>query len=179
MRNFGFLAFAFAGFCALPAAADPVTFHPDGCDFEISFPSAPAATETKAETDRGDSVVTNRADLKVNDGKSNFFRIECTHVPAMHFLDEEILRNTMQDMGASYKLDGVTVRVDHNDVSGPIGWLHGHGKLGGKDVTIEVRRFTGKASIFDVWIAAAPGAFPTPAETDFLKSIKAEGKSLP
>jgi hypothetical protein len=158
------------------ATADPVPFHPEGCDFEISFPSAPATSQTKTETDRGDSVATMRA--VVNDG-ANYLRAECTHVPAMHFLDEDILRNTMRDMATSYKLDNSNTRIDHNDVSGPIGWLHGQGKLGGKDVTIEVRRFTGKASIFDVWIAAAPGVFPAPAEADFLKTIKADGKLVP
>jgi hypothetical protein len=172
----GFSIFVIAALWATCVAADPVVFHPEGCDFEISFPSAPATSQTKTETDRGDSVATERA--VVNDG-ANYLRAECTHVPAMHFLDEDILRNTMRDMGASYRLEGLNIRIDHNDVSGPIGWLHGQGKLGGKDVTIEVRRFTGKASIFDVWIAAAPGAFPTPAQTDFLKTIKAEGKPVP
>ena len=157
------------------AFADPVTFHPDGCDFEITFPSAPTMAETKTETSRGDSVATERASL--NDG-TNYLRAECTHVPAMNFFDEGILLNNMQEMGASYKLDGVITRIEHNEVSGPIGWLTGRGKLGGKDVTIEVRRFTGKASIFDVWIASAPGSVPTPAAADFLKTIKVEGKPL-
>jgi hypothetical protein len=159
---------------AAPAFADPVSFHPDGCDFEASFPSAPAASETKAQTDRGDSVTTERATL--NDG-GNFLRAECTYVPAMHFLDEGILQNTMNDLGASYKLTGVLTRIDHSQATGPVGYLRGQGKLGGKEVTIEVRRFTGKASIFDIWIAAAPDAFPTTAETAFLQSVKMSGQA--
>jgi len=155
---------------AAPAFADPVSFHPQGCDFEASFPAVPAASEIKTQTDRGDNVTTQRAAL--NDG-SNYLRAECTYVPAMHFLDEGILQNTMSDMGASYKLTGVATRVDHNQATGPIGYLHGQGKLGGKEVTIEVRRYTGKASIFDVWIAAAPDSFPTAAETAFLQSVQA------
>ena len=161
---------------ALPAAADPVGFHPDGCDFEISFPAAPALSQSKTDTDRGDQVTTTRAVL--NDG-ANYLRAECTHVPAMHFLDEDILNNNMRDMGTAYKLTGFTTGVDHNEISGPIGWLRGQGKLGGKDVTIEVRRFTGKASIFDVWMAAAPDAFPAPAGVSFRKTVKAEGKLVP
>ncbi len=172
----GFWAVAILSLGVSAAAADPVSFHPAGCDFEIAFPAAPATSETKTDTDRGDSVATEHASL--NDG-TNYLRAECTHVPAMNFFDEGILLNNMKDLSIVYKLDHVLTSIDHNDVSGPIGVLHGQGKLAGKDVTIEIRRFTGKASIFDVWIASAPGGFPTQNETDFLKTIKVEGKPVP
>src|SRR5580700_6272250 len=101
-QGLGISVVVLAALWASSAAADPVVFHPDGCDFEVSFPSAPAASESKTETDRGDSVVTEHA--VVNDG-ANYLRAECTHVPAMHFLDENILGNNMQDMGNSYRLE--------------------------------------------------------------------------
>jgi hypothetical protein len=167
------LAIAMLALCGASAGADPVNFHPDGCDFDVRFPSAPVTTETKTETDRGDSVTIERATL--NDS-GNYLRAECTHVPAMHFLDEDILKNAMNDMGSSYKLGGLSTRVDHNDAAGPVGWLHGQGKLGGKTVTIEIRRFTGKASILDVWIAADPDAFPTAVGTAFTQSVRLNGQ---
>ena len=159
------------------ALADPVNFHPEGCDFEVSFPAAPTAGQTKTQTSRGDNVVTDRASLSLDtDGKANYLRAECTHIPGMGFVDEDVLKDVMSGLGDSYKLQNVIVSVEHNAAVGPIGRLHGKGNVGGKEMTIEIRRFISKSDIFDVWTGAEPDAFPSAADTAFLASVKLNGQ---
>lgn len=175
-----FWSVAGALFWAAQASADPVTFQPEGCDFQLSFPAAPAASQSKTQTSRGDNVVSDKASLSLEvEGKANYFRAECTRVPHMGFLDEAILTENMHELGATYKLQNVSTGVDHKGVAGAVGWLHGKGRVGGKDMAIEIRRYTSKTAIFDVWIGAEGDAFPTAAGTAFLKSIKLDGKEVP
>ena len=161
------------------AIADPVAFHPEGCDFEVSFPSAPAASQSKTQTNRGDDVVTDRASLSLTaDGKLNYLRAECTHIPNMGFVDEDVLKDVMRGLGESYKMENVTVGIEHNAALGAIGRLRGKAKLGGKDLTIEIRRYISKSDIFDVWTGAEPDIFPTPANTAFIGSVKLNGQAV-
>ena len=180
MRGFqGFLGFAFLVFCAGAAQADPVTIKPDACDFALTFPDAPTQSQTKSRTNRGDDVVTNRADLKLDvNGKTNFFRIECTKIPHQGQVDEEILRQNMSDLAASYKLEAATVSVDHNKLTGAAGHIQGRAKLGGKDITLRIDRYTSTNDILDVWTGAEPDAFPSDAGTQFLKTITFNGQNL-
>jgi hypothetical protein len=176
----GFSIFAVAAFWAAPATADPVTFQPDGCDFQVSFPAAPASSQTRTRTSRGDDVTSDKATLSLDvEGKPNYFRAECTHIPNMGFVDEAILADNMRDLGETYKLQNVTTGVEHSGVAGPIGRLRGKGRVGGKDMTFEIRRYTGNADIFDLWIGADPDSFPSGADTAFLKSVKLNGQNLP
>jgi hypothetical protein len=175
----GVLAFAIAALWAASAAADPVTFQPAGCDFQVSFPAAPAPSQTKAPTSRGDVVVTDKASLSLDvDGKPNYLHAECTHIPDMGFVDEDVLNNVMQELGETYKLQNVSTGIEHSGVAGPIGRLHGKGRVGGKDMTFEIRRYTSKSAIFDIWIGTDPDSFPSVVDTEFLKSVKLDGKDL-
>jgi hypothetical protein len=162
------------------ASADPVTFQPEGCDFQLSFPAAPNASQSKTQTDRGDSVVNDKASLSLEvEGKANYFRAECTRIPHMGFVDEAILTENMRVLGETYKLENVTTGIDHNSVAGPVGRLRGKGRVGGKEMIFEIRRYTSKASIFDVWVGAGPDSFPSGVNTSFLKSIKLDGQAVP
>ena len=66
-----------------------------------------------------------------------------------------------------------------NVVAGSVGRLHARARSGGKDVILEIYRYTSASNIFDVWVGAEPDAFPTEAETAFLKSIKLNGQVVP
>jgi hypothetical protein len=179
MARVGTLCLFAMMFFAAPSLADPVSFHPANCGFEVSFPAAPAVTQSKTETSRGDAVITDKASLSSElDGKPNYLRAECTHIPNMGFVDEDVLKNVMQELGGTYKLQNAMVAVEHNAVAGPVGKLRGKGKVGGKDMTIEIRRYISKTDIFDVWIGAEPDAFPTAAGTAFLQSVKLDGKDV-
>ncbi|HWC63948.1 MAG TPA: hypothetical protein VG501_10020 [Rhizomicrobium sp.] len=161
------------------AFADPVAFHPANCGFEVSFPGAAAVTQSKTQTSRGDAVVTDKASLSAElDGKPHYLRAECTHIPNMGFVDEDVLKNVMQELGGTYKLQNLAVSVEHNAVAGPVGKLRGKGKVGGKEMTIEIRRYTSKTDIFDVWIGAEPDVFPTAADAAFLQSVKLGGQDV-
>jgi hypothetical protein len=165
---------------AASAAADPVVFKPDGCDFEIAFPSTPTQSQTKNSTDRGDTIVTSKADLHLDaGGKTNILRAECSKIPHMGFMDESILSANMHDLADAYKMANPNVAVLRNQVAGSVGRLHARARSGGKDITLEIYRYTSGSSIFDVWIGAEPDAFPTEAETAFLKSIKLNGQAVP
>jgi hypothetical protein len=96
----------------------------------------------------------------------------------MGFVDEAILKNNMNDLGNAYKVQNFNASIEKNAVAGPVGRLHGKAKSGGKDIVLEIYRYTGPTSIFDVWIAAEPDAFPLEAQTAFLKSIKLNGQNL-
>ena len=164
---------------ASAAFADPVVFHPEGCDFALSFPAAPTVAQTKTQTNRGNDVVTDRASLNIAvDGKANYLRAECTRIPNMGFTDEDVLKDVMHGLGESYKMENVIVTLEHNGAVGAIGKLHGKGKVGGKDMTIEIRRFISKSDIFDVWTGAEPDVFPTAAGTAFLGSVTLNGQAL-
>ncbi len=180
MRGFqGFLGFSILAFLACAAQADPVTVKPDGCDFGFTFPASPTQNQTKAQTSRGDDVVTNRADLRLEiNGKTNFFRIECTKIPRQGQMDEEILRQNMKDLAASYKIDGAAVSVDHNAKTGAVGHIQGKARLGGKDITLRIDRYTSANDILDVWTGAEPDVFPSDAGAQFLKSITFNGQTL-
>jgi len=180
MRKFqAFVGFSFVVFSMSAAHADPVTFKPDGCDFAVIFPAAPTQSQTNSKTDRGDDVVTNRADLKLDvNGKTNFFRIECTKIPHQGLVDEEILKENMTNLAASYKLEGALVSVDHNKLTGSVGHIQGRAKLGGKDITLRIDRYSSTNNILDVWTAAEPDAFPSDAGAQFLKTIALNGQSL-
>jgi hypothetical protein len=174
-----FPIFVFAALWATHAAADPVTFQPAGCDFQLSFPAAPASSQSKTQTSRGDSVLSDKATLSLDvDGKPNYFRAECTRIPSMGFVDEAILTENMRDLGATYKLQNAVPGIEHNGVAGPIGKLRGKGQVGGKEMIFEIRRYTSKTNIFDAWIGADPESFPSGANTEFLKSIKLNGNAL-
>jgi hypothetical protein len=174
-----FLGFILLAVAARTAHADPVTIKPDGCDFAFTFPSAPTQSQTRSKTDRGDDVVTNRADLKFDvDGKTNFFRIECTRIPHQGLIDEEILKENMGNLAASYKLEAPLVSVDHNRLTGAVGHIQGRAKLGGKDITLRIDRYTSTSDILDVWTAAEPDGFPSDAGTQFLKAITFNGQAL-
>ena len=87
----------------LSAAADPASFHPEGCDFQISFPAPPTESQVKASTDRGDTIVTNKAELHPDaGGKVSILRAECSKIPHMGFMDESILTANMQDLAIAY-----------------------------------------------------------------------------
>ena len=73
----------------------------------------------------------------------------------------------------------VTTGIEHNAIAGPIGRLHGKGRVGGKDMTFEIRRYTSKTAIFDVWIGTDPDSFPSATDTAFLKSITLDGQVVP
>jgi hypothetical protein len=162
------------------AFADPVAYQPEGCDFQITFPSSPTQSQVKASTDRGDTIVTNKADLHLDvGGKANILRAECSKIPHMGFMDESILTANMQDLANAYKLQSPSVGILHNKVAGSIGKLHAQARSGGKDIILEIYRYTGPNSIFDVWIGAEPDVFPSEAETAFLKSIKLNGQDIP
>jgi hypothetical protein len=170
------VAIALAGLAS--ASADPVTFP--GCDFQLSFPAPPAPSQTKTQTDRGDSVVDDKATLSLDvDGKPNYFRAECTRVPHMGFVDEAILTENMHALGESYKLENLSSGIEHHGAAGSVGRLRGRGRVGGKEMIFEIRRYTSKTSIFDVWIGAAPDSFPSSANTAFLKSVKLDGQDIP
>jgi hypothetical protein len=164
---------------AMNAFADPVAFQPEGCDFQIAFPAPPTDSQVKASTDRGDTIVTNKAELHLDMGKANILRAECSKIPHMGFMDESILTANMQDLAAAYKLQSPSVSVLHNRVAGSIGRLHAQARSGGKDITLEIYRYTGPGSIFDVWIGAEPDVFSSDAQTVFLKSIKLNGQDIP
>ena len=165
---------------AASAAADPVVFQPEGCDFQLTFPAAPIPAQQKSATSRGDTVVTNKAELHLDaDGRPNIFRAECTRVAHMGSMDESILADNLRDLAGAYKIQNAAVSVRRNRVAGSVGLIHGRLALGGKDFTIELRRYTGPNNIFDVWIGAEPDAFPTEADNEFLKSIKLNGTEVP
>jgi hypothetical protein len=166
--------------CAGAAHADPVTVKPDNCDFGFTFPAAPSQSQTKSKTSRGDDVVTNRADLRIDlNGKTNFFRIECTRIPRQGQMDEEILRQNMKDLAVSYKLDSANVSVDHNAATGAVGHIQGRAMLGGKAIALKIDRYTSANDILDVWTGAEPDVFPSDADTAFLKAITFNGQPLP
>jgi hypothetical protein len=166
--------------CAMNANADPVVFQPEGCDFQISFPAAPTPSQAKSTTNRGDAVVTNKADLHLDaGGKTAILRAECSKIPHMGFMDESILNANMRDLADAYKMQSPNVAVLRNAVAGSVGRLHARARSGGKDIILEIYRYTSASNIFDVWIGAEPDAFPTEAETAFLKSIKLNGQVVP
>jgi len=180
MREFrAFLGFVLLVLAASAAQADPVTVKPDACDFAFTFPAAPTQSHAKSKTDRGDDVVTNRADLKLDvNGKTNFLRIECTKIPHQGLIDEEILKQNMSDLAASYKLEGAIVSVDHNKLTGAVGHIQGRAKLGGKDITLRIDRYTSTNDILDVWTGAEPDAFPSDTVAQFLKAMTFNGQAL-
>ena len=162
------------------AAADPVAFGPEGCDFALTFPSAPIQSQVKTSTDRGDTIVTNKAELHPDaGGKLSILRAECSKIPHMGFMDESILNDNMQQLASAYKLQSPLVSVLRNQVAGSVGRLRAKARSGGKDITLEIYRYTSGSSIFDVWIGAEPDVFPTQAQAAFLKSIKLSGKDVP
>ena len=155
-------------------------FGPDGCDFKVSFAAAPTVTQSKSTLNRGDAVVTNRADLRsLVDGKTDFLRAECTKIPSMGFVDEAILKDNMNDLAVSYKLQNPLITILHNRATGAVGRIHATARIGGQDITLEIYRYTSSANIFDVWIGASPDAFPSGADAAFLKSISLNGAALP
>jgi hypothetical protein len=179
MRVFqGFLGFAVMT-CGGAAWADPVAIHPDNCDFAFSFPAAPTQNQTKSKTSRGDDVITNRADLKLDvNGKTHFFRVECTKIPHQGQMDEEILRQNMKDLAETYKLQAALVSVDHNKLTGAVGHIQGRATLGGKPLTLRIDRFTSANNILDVWTGAEPDVFPSEADSQFLQAITVNGQKL-
>jgi hypothetical protein len=180
MRGFrSFFGFILLIITASAAQANLVTVKPEACDFAVTFPAAPTQSQTKSKTDRGDDVLTNRADLKLDvNGKTNFFRLECTKIPHQGLVDEEILKENMNGLAASYKLEGVVVSVDHNKLTGAVGHIQGRAKLGGKDITLRIDRYTSTSDILDVWTGAEPDAYPSDAGAQFLKSITFNGENL-
>jgi hypothetical protein len=175
----GVWIFAIAALWTADATADPVTFQPAGCDFQVSFPAAPTVSQTSTQTDRNDTVVNDKATLSMDvDGNANYFRAECTVVPHMGFVDEAILNDNMLRLGETYKLQNVSAGIEHSGAAGPIGRLRGKGRVGGKDMIFEIRRYTSKTAIFDVWIGTDPDSFPSAADSAFLKSVKLDGQDL-
>ena len=180
MRGFkGFLGFSLCALSAGLAHADPVSVKPDNCDFAFRFPAAPTQSQTKSKTSRGDDVITNRADLKLDvNGKTNFFRVECTKIPRQGQMDEEILRQNMKDLAETYKLQAPLVFVDHNKLTGAVGHIQGRATLGGKPVTLKIDRYTSANNIMDVWTGAEPEVFPSEADAQFLQAITFNGEKL-
>ncbi len=179
MRALAVSTFAVVAIWAAGAAADPVVFQPEGCDFQLSFPAAPSLTQQKQTTNRGDEVVTGKAELHLDvGGKANILRAECSKIPHMGFMDEAILSDNMRDLADAYKLQSPGVAVLHNKLAGPVGRLHTRARSGGKDITLEIYRYTSASNIFDVWIGAEPDAFPSEATTAFLKSVKLNGQDI-
>jgi hypothetical protein len=124
-------------------------------------------------------VVNDKATLSMAvDGKANYLRAECTVIPHMGFVDEAILTDNMHNLGETYKLQNGITGIEHSGVAGPVGRLQGKGRAGGKDMIFEIRRFTSKTAIFDVWIGSEPDVFPSAADTVFLKSVKLDGKDV-
>lgn len=175
----GFLGFALIAWCSA-AHADPVAVKLDNCDFAFTFPAAPSQSQTKSRTSRGDDVLTNRADLRLDiNGKTNFFRVECTKIPRQGQMDETILRQNMKDLAETYKIQAALVSVDQNRAAGAVGHIQGRATLGGKPVTLKIDRYTSANNIADVWTGAEPDVFPSEADTQFLKAITFNGELLP
>ncbi len=180
MQRFkGFLGFSIIAWCGA-AQADPVTVKFDDCDFGFTFPAAPSQSQTKSRTSRGDDVITNRADLKLDiSGKTNFFRVECTRIRRQGQMDETILKQNMKDLAETYKIQAALVSVDQNRAAGSVGHIQGRATLGGKPITLKIDRYTSANNIADVWTGAEPEVFPSEADAQFLKAITFNGEPLP
>ncbi len=174
----GFVAVAVILGCA-QAAADPVVYQPEGCDFAVTFSAPPKRTLLKTLTNRGDAVLTYRAELQSDAaGKLTLLRAECTAIPRMGFVDDQILKGVMDQVGKDEKLKSPRSFFERNKLTGTVGRLRGRREIDSKDVTVELRRYFGDNTMLDVWIGAETDAYP-PAEGDaFLKTITLKGKSL-
>jgi hypothetical protein len=155
-----------------------VAFQPPHCDFQTVFVVAPDIKEAVMPDGQGKLQKSVTANLGVVlEGKPNFFRAECTEANVPAQLDEKLL---LDDMNTIAKANGL--RKPHTwvekDNSRLIGRVRGEFTDSAATYVIDIHRFFGKHSVFDVWIGSPPDTFPSKGNLIFLKEIKVNGKRM-
>jgi hypothetical protein len=155
-----------------------VAFQPPHCEFQTVFVIAPDIKEAVMPDEQGKlqkSVIANLG--VVLDGKPNLFRAECIQADVPAQLDEALLLDDMNTIVKGNNLRNSHVWVEKSG-SGLVGRVRGEFTDTVATYVIDIHRFFGRHSVFDVWIGSPPATFPSQGNLIFLKEIRLDGKPI-
>lgn len=179
IRLHAVIVFLVLSFAAPTQALAQVAFQPPSCEFQAIFVVAPDVKEAVITGDDGKPLKSVIASLGVIlDGKPNLFRAECTVAGVPTTLDQKLLLDDMKTIAEGNNFRNPLTWVEKSPSGVFVGRIRGQISDSTTTYVVDVHRFFGKKSIFDVTVGSPPGTFPSKGNLIFLKEIRLNGKQL-
>ncbi len=178
MLNLRALSLVFILALAWPEAGlAQVTFQPNGCDFRVWFVAQPIVTKATVPMADGAVVETTIAELnpRLHDGYAHYFRAECTQT-TLGLMSEANLIEDMTELARANHLQEPKVWVEKLPSGRMVGRVRASVDSGQRVYFLDIRRYLGETSVFDVWAGAE--RFPTEGIVMFFKSVAYRGSLL-
>ncbi len=154
-----------------------VTFQPSGCDFRVWFVTEPTITKVTVPAVDGMTLDTVIAELnpRLDDGYAHYFRAECTQVALGPMLQADLIEN-MTELARMNRLEDTKIWVEELPSGQMVGRVRASVNSGQRIYFLDIRRYLGENSLFDVWAGAEQ--YPTEGIVMFFKSVAYRGRLL-
>lgn len=136
-----------------------------GCEYTITFPTAPRAVPYQAGGKPGEFLVT-----RTEDGPS-ILRAECQAIVDRSAVSEELIRKSLEEQAASIGLSNVQVTLERSPL-GLVGTYVGRKTASGHEMIQMGRLYVGRTSVLNLLVIETVTAFPSKRANVFLWSVK-------
>lgn len=164
-----FLTTCFFGCLQSPRAAE---FSPEGCEYSISFPSAPTKYTLQKATADGTLIPLYGAQLVVGGGAGQI-RAECatTYSADLSQFSNSNFVSYMTEIAKDLGLSRPAFEVE-NTAIGSRGTVTGVKDSERGRITVRVINLVGESSIMTLYLMALSDSFQTPEMAPFVRSVR-------
>jgi hypothetical protein len=141
------------------------TIHIPGCEYSITFPTAPRPVSYIAHGKPGEYLVT-----RTEDGLPTL-RVECQTIVDRSKLSEALIAESLEEQAASIGLTNVQVTIERTQL-GLIGTYVGRKTASGHEMIQMGKLYIGKTSVLNLLVIETVRSFPSKRASAFLASVK-------
>lgn len=147
-----------------PAYAQQTVRIP-GCEYSMTFPTAPRPVSYVADGKPGEYLVT-----RTEDGLP-ILRVECQTIIDRSKLSEALIVKSLEEQATSIGLTNVQVTIERSQL-GLIGTYVGRKTASGHEMIQMGRLYVGKTSVLNLLVIETVRSFPSKRANAFLASVK-------
>ena len=141
------------------------TVRISGCEYSVTFPTAPRTVSYVADGKPGEYLVT-----RTEDGLP-ILRVECQTIVDRSRLSEALIVKSLEEQAASIGLTNVQVTIERLQL-GLIGTYVGRKTASGHEMIQMGRLYVGKTSVLNLLVIETVRSFPSKRADAFLASVK-------
>ena len=165
---------AFLATCLFGCSQSPhaTEFSPEGCEYSVSFPSAPTKYTQQKTTADGALIPLFGAQLVVGEGAGQI-RAECasTYDTDLSQFSDSNFVNHMTEIAKDLGLARPAIEVENTPI-GVKGTITGVKDSERGRITVRVVNLVGESSIMTLYLMAFSASFETPEMTPFVQSVR-------